>query len=172
MLANSKAGKHLVKHVPLFAAIGDETRLSLLLQLGAGSLCSITQLSEGRPQTRQAIRKHLQILESVSLVRGVRQGRENLFQLEPKTLEAATQSLEAIARTSMGRPVTPLESVCRGVTAHSLHAASPDSAPAIFHIKLDTSNGSICFTGRVTQRRSAARIRLDDNQRQDERDDM
>ncbi len=87
-----------MKHVPLFAALGDETRLSLLLQLGEGNLCSITELSEGRPQTRQAIRKHLEILESVALIRGVRRGRENLFQLEPKTLETATQSLAAISR--------------------------------------------------------------------------
>ena len=97
-MSNTKIGKQLVKQVPLFAALGDETRLSLLLQLGEGRLCSITQLSEGRPQTRQAIRKHLQILESVSLVRGVRQGRENLFQLEPKALQTAAQSLEAIAQ--------------------------------------------------------------------------
>ncbi len=97
MLANSSAAKQLTKKAPVFAALGDETRLSLLLQLGEGSLYSITQLAEGRPQTRQAIRKHLQILEDVALVRAVRRGREHLFQLQPESLEAAAQSLEAIS---------------------------------------------------------------------------
>ncbi len=97
MAAITKAGKQLVQNAPLFAALGDETRLSLLLQLGEANLCSITQLAEGRPQSRQAIRKHLQILEDVHLVRGLRRGRENLFQVEPKTMEVAAQSLQAIS---------------------------------------------------------------------------
>src|SRR5690606_20486643 len=88
----------LTQNVPLFAALGDPTRLALLLQLGEGGLCSITQLAEGRPQSRQAIRKHLQILESVQLISGIRRGREHLFQVEPKTIELAAQSLAAISR--------------------------------------------------------------------------
>ncbi len=98
MKTNNQTWNQFAKNASLFAALGDETRLSLLLQLGEGNLASITQLSEGRPQTRQAIRKHLQILEDAYLVRGVRRGRENLFQVEPKTIEAASQSLEAIAK--------------------------------------------------------------------------
>ena len=88
----------LTQNAPLFAALGDPTRLALLLQLGEGGLCSITQLAEGRPQTRQAIRKHLQILEGVRLISGIRRGREHLFQVEPKTMEIAAQSLTAISR--------------------------------------------------------------------------
>ena len=93
----SSSAKQFVKSAPLFAALGDETRLSLLLQLGEANLASITQLSEGRPQTRQAIRKHLQILEDACLVRGVRRGRENLFQVNPKTIATASQSLASIS---------------------------------------------------------------------------
>lgn len=94
----TKTIRRLAKSAPLFAALGDTTRLALLEQLGTGSLCSITQLAEGRQQTRQAIRKHLQTLEDVKLVRAVRRGRENLFQIEPDTLAAAGQSLEEISR--------------------------------------------------------------------------
>ena len=74
MLANTNAAKQLTKKAPVFAALGDETRLSLLLQLGEGSLLSITQLAEGRPQSRQAITKHLHILEEVELVSAIRRG--------------------------------------------------------------------------------------------------
>jgi DNA-binding transcriptional ArsR family regulator len=93
----TKTGKQLAQTAPLFAALGDETRLSLLVQLGEGRLCSITQLAQARPQTRQAIRKHLHILENVQLIRSVRRGRENLFKIEPKTIEAVAQSLTAIS---------------------------------------------------------------------------
>lgn len=89
--------RQLNKDARLFAALGDATRLSLLLQLGEGELCSITQLARGHSQTRQAVRKHLQILEQAQLVRGVKRGRENLFRLEPQALNQAAQKLAAIA---------------------------------------------------------------------------
>jgi len=98
MLKTTSVAQTLTENAPLFAALGDPTRLALLLQLGEGGLCSITELAEGRPQTRQAIRKHLQVLEAVQLIRGVRRGRQHLFQIEPKTLEIAAQSLAAISR--------------------------------------------------------------------------
>ncbi len=74
----------LTQNAPLFAVLGDQTRLALLLQLGEGGLCSITQLAEGRPQSRQAIRKHLQILEGVRLISGIRRGANTSFRLNPK----------------------------------------------------------------------------------------
>ncbi|MCM2372724.1 ArsR/SmtB family transcription factor [Aporhodopirellula aestuarii] len=98
MSASTEPERTFTKNASLFAALGDETRLSLLVQLGGGNLCSITQLAEGRPQTRQAIRKHLHVLEAVDLVKGVRRGRENLFQIEPKVVESAAQSLVAISQ--------------------------------------------------------------------------
>jgi DNA-binding transcriptional ArsR family regulator len=98
MLKSTSTAQTLTDNASLFAALGDPTRLELLLQLGESGLCSITQLAEGRPQTRQAIRKHLQVLEGVQLIRGVRRGRQHLFQVEPKTLEIAAQSLAAISR--------------------------------------------------------------------------
>ncbi|GAA5505238.1 hypothetical protein [Novipirellula caenicola] len=94
----TKVAKHIAAQADLFSALGDPTRLSLLFQLGEGCACSITQLAEGRPQTRQAIRKHLQILEGVELVTAVRRGREQLFRVEPKAIQSAAQTLDAIGR--------------------------------------------------------------------------
>ncbi len=99
----------LMQQVSVFAALGDETRLSLLAQLGADGRCSISQLSAGRGQTRQAIRKHLVVLEQANLVRGVRSGRENQFQLDVDTLSSAGQSLQAISN-QWGQALSRLKS--------------------------------------------------------------
>lgn len=88
----------LRRSVPLFAALGDKTRLTLLMKIGDGPLLSITRLTEGSTLTRQAITKHLRILEHAGLVRGVRRGRENLFQLEPQSLRQAREALDGISR--------------------------------------------------------------------------
>jgi DNA-binding transcriptional ArsR family regulator len=84
--------------VAVFAALGDETRLSLVAKLGGGTPQSISQLTAGTPVTRQAVTKHLRVLEGAGLVRGVRRGRESLFALEPRTLDGARRSLDMIAR--------------------------------------------------------------------------
>lgn len=88
----------LRRNAPLFAALGDETRLTLLMKLGDGALLSITRLTEGSALTRQAITKHLRILEEAGLVKGVRCGRESLFQLEPNSLKKAQEALDGISR--------------------------------------------------------------------------
>lgn len=85
-------------NAPRFAALGDATRLTLLMKLGDGPLLSITRLTEGSTLTRQAITKHLRVLEKAGLVRGVRRGRENLFQLEPNSLKEARDALDSISR--------------------------------------------------------------------------
>ncbi len=90
--------KKLGRQAPLFAALGDETRLSLLLKLSGGSLFSITRLAEGSSISRQAITKHLRVLEASGLIRSIRQGRENLFQLEPKAIAEARGALELISQ--------------------------------------------------------------------------
>lgn len=88
----------LHKSAPLFAALGDEVRLSLLAKLSDGAYLSIKQLSEHSPITRQAITKHLRVLEDAGLVRGLRRGRENLFQIESKPLKEARDSLDVISQ--------------------------------------------------------------------------
>jgi DNA-binding transcriptional ArsR family regulator len=82
---------------PVFAALGDATRLGLLRRLSADGPLSITRLSEGTGVTRQAITRHLHALRRAGLVRDARRGRERVFALEPKRLEKVRQYLEHVA---------------------------------------------------------------------------
>jgi DNA-binding transcriptional ArsR family regulator len=72
-------------HASVFAALGDATRLSLVAKLCPGEPRSISQLTEGSKLTRQAITKHLRVLERAGIVHSVHAGRESLFEfdLEP-----------------------------------------------------------------------------------------
>jgi DNA-binding transcriptional ArsR family regulator len=88
----------LRRHAPIFAALGDETRLSLLARLCESAPCSISQLAEGSPITRQAITKHLRVLEVAGLVRSEAAGRHCLFEVETKPLEEAKDYLNLVAQ--------------------------------------------------------------------------
>jgi DNA-binding transcriptional ArsR family regulator len=90
--------RELSRNAPVFAALGDRTRLKLLSKLSGGSRVSIARLTAGSTLTRQAISKHLRVLEQAGLVRGVPQGRENLFELEPRPLDEARRALDRISR--------------------------------------------------------------------------
>lgn len=72
---------------PIFAALGDETRLTLVTRLSGGEPRSISQLTAGSKLSRQAITKHLRVLENAGIVQGVRSGRESLFELNPAPLD-------------------------------------------------------------------------------------
>jgi DNA-binding transcriptional ArsR family regulator len=80
-----------------FAALGDETRLALVGKLCNGAPQSISRLAEGSPLTRQAITKHLRVLESAGLVRGVRAGRESRFEFQPGPLGALRAYLDDVS---------------------------------------------------------------------------
>lgn len=82
---------------PIFFALGDETRLSLVIRLSGGEPCSISHLTEGSNLTRQAITKHLRVLESAGIVHGVRTGRESLFKFDPSSLEAIQNYLDLVS---------------------------------------------------------------------------
>jgi DNA-binding transcriptional ArsR family regulator len=82
---------------PLFAALGDQTRLTLVTKLCAGQSRSISQLTEGSGLTRQAVTKHLRVLEKAQIVRSVRTGRESLFEFDPKPLSDAKQYLDRVS---------------------------------------------------------------------------
>lgn len=88
----------LRKSAPIFAALGDETRLRLIAVLCAGGALSIAQLTTGTDITRQAVTKHLQVLADAGLVRDIKQGRERLWEFEPTQLEEARRSLDTIAQ--------------------------------------------------------------------------
>jgi DNA-binding transcriptional ArsR family regulator len=82
---------------PVFAALGDETRLSLVTKLSGGRPYSISQLTEGSKLTRQAITKHLRVLESVGIVHSVRRGRRSLFEFDPDPIGELNKYLKFVS---------------------------------------------------------------------------
>ena len=87
------------KHsAPIFAALGDEMRLRLVFRLCDDGPMSITRLAEGSKVTRQAITKHLRVMEEAGLVRSARHGRESVWQLRRRGLKDARQYLNLISR--------------------------------------------------------------------------
>jgi len=82
----------------VFAALGDETRLRLLVRLCDGGSMSISRLTAGTKVTRQAISKHLRVMEGAGLVRSSRRGRERLWQLERRRLADARHYLDLISK--------------------------------------------------------------------------
>lgn len=83
---------------PLFAALGDGTRLALLVALSAGGPLSITKLGEHFDVSRQAVTKHLDVLAQAGLVRSHRVGRERIWEFEPSRLPDAHRFLEQVSR--------------------------------------------------------------------------
>ena len=83
---------------PLFAALADETRLSLVAKLCGGERYSISQLTEGSRLTRQAITKHLRLLERVGIVHSVRTGRESRFEFDPEPIEEMKKYLDFVSQ--------------------------------------------------------------------------
>lgn len=83
---------------PLFRALGDATRLSIVMKLASGTAQSISQLAEGSKITRQAITKHLHVLETAGVVRSVRSGRRNLFAFEPAPVEKLREYLDLVSK--------------------------------------------------------------------------
>lgn len=95
-MARSTA-RALVGVAPVFAALGDEQRLRLVARLCEEGPLSITKLTEVTDISRQAVTKHLHVLESAGLVRSRREGRENVYRLELRRMEVACRHLEAIS---------------------------------------------------------------------------
>lgn len=81
----------------IFAALGDRTRLSLLMTLSDGRTRSIASLSAQSKLTRQAVTKHLQVLENAGLVSSARSGRESLYAYRPEPVAAARSYLDAVS---------------------------------------------------------------------------
>ena len=81
----------------LFAALGDPTRLTLLQQLSDGGPASISTLADTQSMTRQGVTKHLLVLAAAGIIDGSRQGREQVWALNPKRLIDGRRHLEVIA---------------------------------------------------------------------------
>jgi DNA-binding transcriptional ArsR family regulator len=94
--SNRLKGRHA--KATIFAALGDETRLLLLARLSNGQQYSIAELTQGSALTRQAITKHLRVLERAKIVHGFRKGRENLFEFDPRPLQHVEEYLDHVSR--------------------------------------------------------------------------
>ncbi len=81
----------------MFSALGDEARLRLVSRLCGDGPLSIRGLTAGSRITRQAVTKHLRVLEGAGLVRSRRRGRERIWQLEQARFEDARLYLENIS---------------------------------------------------------------------------
>jgi DNA-binding transcriptional ArsR family regulator len=82
---------------PLFAALGDATRLQIVLRLCEVGPLSIVRLTDGSNVSRQAITKHLRALSDVGLVRSERSGREQIWELQPQRLADVRKYLDQIS---------------------------------------------------------------------------
>ena len=82
---------------PIFAALGDETRLALIAKLAEGEPRSIAQLTEGTRLTRQAVTKHLHVLERAHIVHGIRSGRESRFELDPTPILGVREYVDLVS---------------------------------------------------------------------------
>lgn len=88
----------LAAAAPLFAALGDQTRLALVDRLCAGGPQSITRLTAGSSVSRQAITKHLGVLAAAGLVHDIHQGREHIWVIDRERLEEAHHWLDQIGQ--------------------------------------------------------------------------
>lgn len=93
-----RGGKESEVSADLFAALGDKTRLRLVARLCDGGPMSITSLTAGSRVTRQAVTKHLRVLEGAGLVHSRRRGRESVWQLEQRRLREARRYLDLISQ--------------------------------------------------------------------------
>lgn len=98
MLKRSEtASRNAKQYASVFAALGDPTRLALVAMLLDGKPQSIATLTAGTNVTRQAVTKHLAVLEDVGLVASNKAGRQSLYELDAKPLLSAQAYLTVIA---------------------------------------------------------------------------
>jgi DNA-binding transcriptional ArsR family regulator len=95
--SSSRSARSRQAHARIFAALGDGTRLALVAELADGEPHSIAQLTAGFRLTRQAITKHLRVLQGVGLVRCKRTGRESRFEFNPQPIQEMKQYLDLVS---------------------------------------------------------------------------
>ena len=95
--ARSRWSRRTTNAAVVFAALGDPTRLALVGKLGDRTQRSITELGQDSALSRQAISKHLRVLEDAGVVRCRRQGRESLFALNPRAIIGLQEYLALVS---------------------------------------------------------------------------
>ena len=93
----------LADPAPVFAALGDATRLELVSRLNDGQARSIAQLADGLSLTRQGVTKHLRVLEQAGIVSSSRVGRESHFSYEPQSIDQVRTYLDRVSIASWPR---------------------------------------------------------------------
>jgi len=96
-MARMTTAAKAARSAPVFAALGDATRLRLVARLCEGGPASTVRLTRGHAVSRQAIAKHLQALEEAGLVQSSRAGRERIWQLRTKRLADIRRHLDEIS---------------------------------------------------------------------------
>jgi DNA-binding transcriptional ArsR family regulator len=112
MSSNRHSGA-LAARAARFAALGDATRLTMLTRLARGEPQSIARLTQGTRMTRQAVTKHLRVLEDAGVVRSLRVGRESRFALKAQPLDDLRDYLDLVSRqwdAALGRLKALVES--------------------------------------------------------------
>ncbi len=95
---SSRPDARLQTQAAVFAALGDRTRLALVVRLSGGQPRSISELTSGSRLTRQAVTKHLRVLEHAGMVRCSRAGRESLYELSPEPMDEIRQYLDFVSQ--------------------------------------------------------------------------
>ncbi|HEY5958461.1 MAG TPA: metalloregulator ArsR/SmtB family transcription factor [Polyangiaceae bacterium] len=96
-MRRNSAERLCAESAPVFAALGDATRLRVVARLGQEGPLSTTQLTAGATVSRQAMSKHLRVLASADLVKVVRAGRETIWELRPQRLVETSRWLDVIS---------------------------------------------------------------------------
>lgn len=94
----SSEAKKILYHAQVLAALGDPIRLTLVNKLVGGKPHSIAELTAGTKITRQAVTKHLRVLENVGVVHSAKEGRESLYELDAKPIESIQEYLSIISK--------------------------------------------------------------------------
>lgn len=97
-MARSGAARAWKENASLFAALGDETRLRVVARLCEEGPLAIVRLTEGTELSRQAVTKHLHVLEDAGIVKSERDGRENVWKLQPRRLVETRRWLEVVSK--------------------------------------------------------------------------
>ncbi len=84
---------------PIFTALADPVRRSLLVNLAEQSPKTATQLAEFYPISRQGVLKHLNILEDAGLVAVYQKGKEKRYTLTPEPLKQVDEFIQLIGAT-------------------------------------------------------------------------
>ena len=96
-MSGPEPGRALANPAPMFAALGDATRLALVSRLCDGQALSIAHLTDGLGLTRQGVTKHLRVLERAGIVNSSRVGRESRFIIVPESIIHVRSYLDRVS---------------------------------------------------------------------------